>query len=251
MMGRFDNKVVLVTGGAGGLGRATVLAFAAEGASIVFSYHNSATEAVDEVCAQAQSLGAAIEPCRADISQSADVTALVGAAMARFGRIDILVNSAGLSRDDAFLSLTEEAFDEVIAVNLKGPFLVSQAVGRHMVAQEYGRIINISATTAIVARAGNANYTAAKAGLNMLTQSMAIELGPHVTVNAVGLGFVDSPLVRTLFSEEALQEAESSVPVKRMTSYEETASFILLLASDECSFMTGKTIPFDGGRVMR
>ena len=171
--------------------------------------------------------------------------------MARFGRIDILVNSAGLSRDDAFLSLTEEAFDEVIAVNLKGPFLVSQAVGRHMVAQEYGRIINISATTAIVARAGNANYTAAKAGLNMLTQSMAIELGPHVTVNAVGLGFVDSPLVRTLFSEEALQEAESSVPVKRMTSYEETASFILMLASDECSFMTGQTIPFDGGRVMR
>ena len=81
----------------------------------------------------------------------------------------------------------------------------------------------------------------------MLTQSMAIELGPHVTVNAVGLGFVDSPLVRTLFSEEALQEAETSVPVKRMTSYEETASFILLLASDECSFMTGQTIPFDGG----
>ena len=98
-MGRFNDKVVLVTGGAGGLGRATVLAFAAEGASIVFSYHSSAREAVDEVCAQAQSLGATIEPCRADISQSADVTALVAAAMVRFGRIDILVNSAGLSRD--------------------------------------------------------------------------------------------------------------------------------------------------------
>ncbi len=138
-----------------------------------------------------------------------------------------------------------------MGVNLKGPFLLSQAVGRHMVAAGQGRIVNISATSAIQARIGNANYAASKAGLNMLTQSMALELGPHVTVNAVGLGFVDSPLVRKLFTQEQIEQAKDNVPVKRMTTYEETSAFVLMLASDTASFVTGQTIPFDGGRVMR
>jgi NAD(P)-dependent dehydrogenase (short-subunit alcohol dehydrogenase family) len=168
-----------------------------------------------------------------------------------YGGVDILINNAGLSMDAPFLELSEDAWDAVMAVNLKGPFLLSQAVGRHMVAAGYGRIVNISATSAVQARIGNANYAASKAGLNMLTQSMALELGPHVTVNTVALGFVDSPLVRELFTQEQIEQAQNGVPLKRMTTYEETSAFVLMLASDTASFMTGQTIPFDGGRVMR
>jgi NAD(P)-dependent dehydrogenase (short-subunit alcohol dehydrogenase family) len=115
----------------------------------------------------------------------------------------------------------------------------------------FRRIVNISANTAVQARIGNANYTASKAGLNMLTQSMALELGPQVNVNCVGLGFVDSPIVRELFTREQLEQAKEDVPLKRMTTYEETSAFVLMLASDTASFMTGQTIPFDGGKVMR
>ena len=189
--------------------------------------------------------------CRADISSADDVKSMVEQVMETFGNIDILINNFGLSLDAPFLDLSEQAWDRVMDVNLKGPFLLSQAVGRHMVAAGKGRIVNISATSAVKARAGNANYTASKAGLNMLTQSMAIELGPHVTVNAVALGFVDSPLIRDLFTSEQLQQAKDDVPLKRMTTYEETSAFVMMLASDAAAFVTGQTIPFDGGRVMR
>lgn len=137
-----------------------------------------------------------------------------------------------------------------MAVNPKGPFLCSQAVGRHMVKAGHGRIVNLSANTAVQARVGNANYAAFKAGLNMLTQSMALELGPHINVNTVALGFVDSPIVRELFTNEQIVETKRAVPLKRMTTYEETSAFVMMLASDTSSFMTGHTIPYGGGKVM-
>ena len=176
---------------------------------------------------------------------------MVDEVLATFGTLALLINNAGISLDAPFLDLTEESWDQVMAVNLKGPFLCSQAVGRHMVKAEQGRIVDISATTAIQARVGNANYTASKAGLNMLTQSMALELGPYVNVNTVALGFVDSPLVHEMFTTEQLVDAKDQVPLKRMTTYEETSAFVMMLASNTASFVTGQTIPFDGGRVMR
>ncbi len=224
--------------------------FAHEGASVTVNYFSSA-EAAEETVARIKAGGGQAIEIRADIARSDDVAAMVELVVATYGGVDILINNAGLSMDAPFLELSERAWDKVVDVNLKGPFLVSQAVGRHMVAAKRGRIVNISATTAVQARAGNANYAASKAGLNMLTQSMALELGPYVTVNTVALGFVDSELVRELFTEEQIEQARNAVPLKRMTTYEETSSFVLMLASDTASFVTGQTIPFDGGRVMR
>ena len=249
-MPRFTDQTVLITGASGGLGRQLALDFAAEGARVVLNFANSAGPAT-ETAARITGAGGRALAIRADIARPAEVAAMVERTIADFGAIDVLINNAGLSLDAPFLDLTEDQWDRSMDVNLKGPFLVSQAVGRHMVARGRGRIVNISATTAIVARPGNANYAAAKAGLNMLTQSMALELGPHVNVNAVALGWVDSDLVRELFSPEDIAAAEDAVPLKRLTSYAETSAFVLMLASDTAGFVTGQTIPFDGGRVMR
>lgn len=249
-MDQFSGKTVLVTGAGRGLGRQLARDFAREGAKVVVNYAASADAANEVVGLIREAEGEAIA-CKADIAVASAVNAMVAEAVETFGGIDVLINSAGLSLDAPFLEISEEAWDRCIDVNLKGPFLLSQAVGRHMVAAGKGSIVNITATSAVVARVGNANYAASKAGLNMLTQSMALELGPQVNVNTVALGFVDSPLVRELFTEQELADAENDVPLKRMTTYEETSDFVRMLASGTAAFMTGQTIPFDGGRVMR
>ena len=249
-MGRFTGQSVLITGASGGLGEQLALDFAAEGAKVALNYASSKAKA-EETAARIVATGGEALVCGADIARAEDVRSMVDSIVDQFGGIDILINNAGLSLDAPFLEMSEQDWDRVIDVNLKGPFLVSQAVGRLMVAAERGRIVNISATSAVVARTGNANYAASKAGLNMLTQSMALELGPFVNVNTVALGFVDSDLVRQLFTPDEITQAADGVPLKRLTSYEETSAFVLMLASDAAGFVTGQTIPFDGGRVMR
>jgi NAD(P)-dependent dehydrogenase (short-subunit alcohol dehydrogenase family) len=176
---------------------------------------------------------------------------MIAATIDAFGSIDILINNAGLSIDGPFLDMQEQDWDRVYDVNLKGPFLVSQAVARHMIAGNGGVIVNISATTTTIGRPNAANYCTTKAGLNMLTKCMALELGPDIRVNGLGLGFVDSPLVDELYTPEQLSQVIEGTPLKRMTSNEETVSFIKLLASESTSFVTGQTIMFDGGRNMR
>ena len=249
-MERFTGRSVLITGASGGLGEKLAENFANEGAKVALNYMSS-RESAEEAAERITASGGQAITCRADVARKGEVDEMVNFVVERFGDIDILVNNAGLSLDGAFLDMREEDWDRVIEVNLKGPFLVSQAVGRHMVAKNGGSIVNISATSAVVARAGNANYAASKAGLNMLTQSMALELGPKVNVNTVALGFVDSELVRKLFSPDEIAQAAEGVPLKRLTTYEETSAFVLMLASGTASFVTGQTIPFDGGRVMR
>ncbi|MGI9394469.1 MAG: SDR family NAD(P)-dependent oxidoreductase [Boseongicola sp.] len=249
-MARFSDKSVLITGASGGLGQQLALDFASEGAKVALHY-SASKEPAEQTMARIKADNGEAIICQADIACLKDVNAMVDQVVAKFGGVHILVNNAGLSMDAPILEMSEDAWDQVMSVNLKGPFLVSQAVGRHMVAAKHGRIVNISATTAVQARIGNANYAASKAGLNMLTQSIALELGPHVNVNTVALGFVDSDLVRKLFTADEISRAENNVPLKRMTTYQETSSFVLMLASDMASFVTGQTIPFDGGRVMR
>ena len=249
-MGIFDGQSVLITGASGGLGEQMSRDFAKEGARVALNYASS-KERAERTAASILDEGGEALTVHADIACFDEVRSMVELVVERFGGIDILVNNAGLSIDTPFLDMREQDWDRVVDVNLKGPFLVSQAVGRHMVAAKRGSIVNISATSAVVARAGNANYAASKAGLNMLTQSMALELGPYVNVNTVALGFVDSDLVRDLFSPDEITEAADSVPLKRLTSYEETSAFVLMLASGVAGFVTGQTIPYDGGRVMR
>jgi 3-oxoacyl-[acyl-carrier protein] reductase len=249
-LSRFSDKSVLITGASGGLGRQLAMDFAREGAKVAVNY-SSSRKIAEETVARIKADNGKAMACQANIGCSDDVRAMVEQVVATYGGVDILINNAGLSVDAPFLELSEDAWDQVVDVNLKGPFLVSQAVGRHMVAARRGCIVNISATSAVQARIGNANYAASKAGLNMLTQSMALELGPWVNVNTVALGFVDCALVREMFTKEQILQAKNGVPLKRMTTYEETSSFVLMLASDTASFVTGQTIPFDGGRVMR
>ncbi|MBX2870200.1 MAG: 3-oxoacyl-ACP reductase FabG [Acidiferrobacterales bacterium] len=249
-MTEFKNKSVLVTGAGRGLGCYIARAFGAQGASVCVNYAHS-EEGANQVVSEIEVSGGKAFACKADISNVTEVKSMIEQIMDHYGGIDILVNNAGLSRDGSFLEMTENAWDTVIAANLKGPFLVSQRVAKQMVKGRGGVIVNISATTTTQGRANAANYCASKAGLNMLTKCMALELGPTIRVNGVGLGFVDSPLVQALYSEEQIQSVVESTPLRRMTSNQETAQFVKLLASESTAFVTGQTIMFDGGRNMR
>ena len=249
-MGEFTGKTVLITGAGRGIGRHTALSFAAAGANVCVNYAHSAAEA-EKVVNEIESSGGKAFACMADISDAGQVRAMVDATVIAYGSIDILVNNAGLSIDGPFLDMQEAEWDRVYEVNLKGPFLVSQAVARNMIAGDGGVIVNISATTTTQGRPNAANYCSTKAGLNMLTKCMALELGPAIRVNGIGLGFVESPLVYEVFTEEQISGTIETTPLKRMTTIDETVEFIKLLASDATSFVTGQTIMFDGGRNMR
>ena len=249
-MTEFTGKTVLITGAGRGIGRQLALDFGAEGANVCVNYAHSAADA-EKTVAQIEASGGRAIASQADISDSSQVNPMVDETVDAFGAIDILVNNAGLNIDGPFLDMSEADWDRVYEVNLKGPFLVSQAVARHMVAAGGGVIINISATTTTYGRVNEANYCSSKAGLNMLTKCMALELGPQIRINGLGLGFVDSPLLREIYSSDQITQAIEGTPLKRMTTMQETASFIKLLASDSTSFVTGQTIMFDGGRNMR
>jgi NAD(P)-dependent dehydrogenase (short-subunit alcohol dehydrogenase family) len=249
-MSEFSGKTVLIAGTGRGLGRRVANAFGADGANVCVNYAHSATGA-EKTVSEIEISGGKAFACKADITDSEQVNAMVAATMDVFGGIDILVNNAGLGIGGPFLDMTESDWDRVCAVNLKGPFLVSQAIARHMMVGDGGVIINISGNSTFDGRANAANFCSSRAGLNMLTKCMALELGPKVRVNGLGLGYVDSALVREVFSGDQLTQVVENTPLRRMTTYEETASFIKLLASESASFVTGQTIVFDGGFKMR
>ena len=246
-MRRLDGRVAIVTGAARGIGFAIAQRFAGEGAKVVVA---DLTE--DAIRAAAAKIPASM-PVAADVSLKADVTRLVEATVGSHGRIDVLVNNAGITHAADFLDLEEADFDRVLRVNLKSMFLCGQAVARHMVANgTKGAIVNLSSVNAVLAIANQVPYVVSKGGINQLTRVMALGLAPHgIRVNAIGPGTIATEMARqaVLGDEASRRKILSRTPLGRLGEPEEVAAVAAFLASDDASYLTGQTIYPDGGRM--
>lgn len=252
-MKKLDKKVALVTGGGTGLGRCIALEFAREGADVVISSRNLAN--LEKVAGEIRALGRRSLPVVTDVSVADQVRNMVKQTVDHFGRIDILVNSAGVLLKALIVDIPEEDWDSLMDTNLKGTFLSIQAAGKHMIRQRYGRIINISAIAGIRANyPENAAYGASKAGVILLTKSAALELGPYgINVNCIAPGPVDTGFRETSETPEQVQRwletSRKRSIVGRVGTPQDIANLALFLASDDSSFICGETIVIDGGRI--
>lgn len=246
---RLAGKVALVTGSARGIGKAIVERFASEGASVVIS--DVANEAAArETLAAIESRGGKGMVEMFDVGDPAQVEAAVATILSAMGRIDILINNAGITRDNLLLRMSEDDFDAVVKTNLKGTFLLTKFVSRHMIKQRSGRIVNMSSVVGLMGNAGQSNYSAAKAGIAGFTKSTARELGSRgITVNAIAPGFIRTAMTAGL--PEAVQKGFlQQVPLGRFAEPEEVAELALYLASDAAGYVTGQVIGINGGLYM-
>ncbi len=245
---RLKGKVAIVTGASRGIGRATALTLAAEGASVVVNYASSSS-AAEQVVAEitTQGCGSAIA-LQADVSKAEQVDALVNAVMEKWGRIDILVNNAGITRDTLLLRMKPEDWQAVIDLNLTGVFLCSRAVSKIMLKQRSGRIVNITSVAGQMGNPGQANYSAAKAGVIGFTKTVAKELASRgITVNAVAPGFITTDMTSDLDTNAILQ----FIPLGRYGQPAEVAGMIRFLVADPAAaYITGQVMNVDGGMVM-
>ena len=244
-----EGKIALVTGAAKGIGRAIALALAADGATVIVNYNGSAQKAeavVDEI----KALGRDSEAYQCNVANTADVDAMIKDVIKRYGSLDILVNNAGITRDNLIMKMSEEDFDAVIDVNLKGCFNTIKAVSRQMLKQRAGRIINITSVSGILGNAGQANYAASKAGIIGLTKTMARELASRgITVNGIAPGFVDTEMTQVL-SDEVKEAATKQIPLGRFGKPEDIANMAAYLASEKAAYITGQIISVDGGMAI-
>ena len=247
-MNRLTNKVSIITGAAQGIGLATALKFAAEGAIVIVCDLRQA--AIDEAVKQCKALGAQAIGCLMDVTDRAQVDAVVAQVKAQFGRVDVLVNNAGITKDARLVKMTLAQFDQVIDVNLRGVFHCAQAVADTMIAQGSGVILNASSVVGIYGNFGQTNYAATKFGVIGFTKTWSRELGPKgVRVNAVAPGFVATPILDTI-PENVLIEMKARVPLKRLGKPEEIANVYAFLASDEASYINGAVIEVSGGMTV-
>jgi 3-oxoacyl-[acyl-carrier protein] reductase len=242
------DKVVLVTGASRGLGKAIALALAAEGASIAAVARSE--EALQETLETIRATGGVAEPYALDVADEAAVEAAVEKIAARFQHIDILVNNAGVTRDGLLMRMSSEAWDAVIDTNLKGAFHLTKQVGRLMVKQRAGRIVNISSVIGLMGNAGQANYAASKAGLIGFSKSVAREFASrNITCNVVCPGFIETDMTRGL-GEDMRKKLLDRIPLQRLGQPDDVAGAVAFLCSHAASYITGQILTVDGGMVM-
>jgi 3-oxoacyl-[acyl-carrier protein] reductase len=242
-------KIALVTGSSRGIGRAIAIALAGQGAKVAVNYVSNA-QAAAEVVERIASCGGRAVAIQGDVANAADAKRIVEETQKTFEGLHILVNNAGLTADDLLLRMSEEAWDRVMAVNLRGAYLCTKAALRPMIRQRWGRIINVASVAGLVGNAGQANYAAAKAGLIGLTKSVAKEVASRsVTANAIAPGLVQTEMTANL-TEGQGQAVLQIVPLGRAATPEEIAPAVVFLASEEAGYITGSVLAIDGGLVM-
>ncbi|MDB5355266.1 MAG: 3-oxoacyl-(acyl-carrier-protein) reductase [Phycisphaerales bacterium] len=239
----------MVTGASRGIGRAIAIAMAEAGADVVVNYSKS-TAAADEVCAEVRRLGARAWACQADVANEEQVNVMAEALRKDTGPVGILVNCAGITRDKSFVKMTRSMWDEVLAVNLGGPFNAVRAVLPGMFELGWGRIINISSIVGQQGNFGQANYASAKGGLISFTMTLARELAKkNITANAVAPGFIETDMTKDL-AEAAKEQVKALTPVGRMGTPQEVAAGVAFLASPRASYITGQVLAINGGMYM-
>lgn len=244
-----QKQTALITGAGHGIGRAIALRLAKEGANIVINYTNSEKEAA-ELALEAESFGVQTLLVKADISREEETAALFEKAMTLSGRLEILVNNAGITRDKLLLRMSEVDFDRVIDTNLKGSFLCMKKAARIMLKQRYGRIINISSVVGLRGNAGQVNYAASKAGLIGMTKSLAKELASrNITVNALAPGMIETKMSEQM-NDAAKKAMLERIPAGRIGRPEDVANAAAFLASEESSYITGQVLCVDGGMAV-
>ena len=242
-------RAAVVTGGSRGIGRAVCVALAKQGCNVIVNYCHGETNA-QETVALCKAEGVEAVAVQADVSTAEGCKTLFDAAVSAFGRVDVLVNNAGITRDNLILRMTEADFDAVLNENLKGTFLCCKEAARRMVRQRYGRIINLSSVVALRGNAGQTNYAASKAGIIGLTKSLARELASrNVTVNAVAPGFIETDMTATL-PEAVRAEMAKGIPAGRAGRPEDVANAVAFFAAEQSSYLTGQVLCADGGMAM-
>lgn len=245
-----QGRVALVTGGGRGIGRAIAVRLAEGGARIAISYRSN-DEAAVETVKLVREAGAECESFKSDVSSSEDVAALMKGVAEAFGPVEILVNNAGMTRDNIMMRMKDAEFDEVIQTNLKGTYLCTRAALRAMVRARWGRIVNLSSVVGLMGNAGQANYAASKAGIIGMTKSVAREVANRgITANAVAPGYVLTELTDGL-PEEIKGRVLEQIPVGRFGEPEDVAEVVAFLVGDGAAYVTGQTIAVDGGMVMQ
>ena len=246
---RFQGRVALVTGGSRGIGKATALKLAGEGADVAVHYSRAAAKA-EAVCEQIRGLGQQAMPVQADIADREAVNRMVTRVTGALGAIELLVNNAGDVGDMTFEELTPEHWDRILAINLTGPFNVLWAVKAGMIAQAFGRIVNVSSIAALAVRPDQLPYAAAKAGVISLTKSCCGPLAQHnVRINSVAPGAIATDMLGEV-SSEMVERLRSTTPLGRLGEPEEMAGVIAFLLSEDSSYMTGSTVIASGGRIL-
>jgi 3-oxoacyl-[acyl-carrier protein] reductase len=243
-----ENKICLITGASRGIGRGIALALASHGASVAFTYLSSPEKAA-ELEAELSAFGIKSKGYRSDAADFKAAEQLIESVMADFGRIDVVINNAGITRDNLLMRMSEEHFDEVLRTNLKSVFNITKAVQKPMLKERKGSIINISSVVGVKGNAGQANYAASKAGIIGFTKSIALELGSrNIRCNAVAPGFIETEMTEVL-NPDVVKQWREAIPLKRGGTPADVANLVVFLASDLSAYITGQVINVDGGML--